>query len=254
MSEPTETRAEYDFAERWLTVSELFGTTLQGEGLSQGMPAMFLRLGLCNLDCKWCDTPFTWDWTGKNGFAYSRAIELRRMQVVEVYDRLREGNPPELIVVSGGEPMLQQRSLLQLVNLLIAAGHRIEIETNGTVTPSFGWEHPCHAHQVLFNVSPKLTCSGVAATDAIKRDVLRRMVELGAVFKFVVQCNADVAEAAALVATVGIPPADVYLMPEGRSKHEILAALPTVFDACIEHGFNLTPRLQVLAFGNERGV
>lgn len=246
--------ADLHESERWLTVSELFGTTLQGEGLSQGMPAMFLRLGLCNLDCKWCDTPFTWDWSGKNGFAYSKAIELRRMRVTEVYDRLREGNPPELMVVSGGEPMLQQRSLLQLCHMLIAAQHRIEIETNGTVLPSDGWEHPCAAHQVLFNVSPKLSCSGVAPENAIKRNVLRRMVELGAVFKFVVQTSEDVQEAAALVASAHVPSGDVYLMPEGRSANEILAALPQVFDACVEHGFNLTPRLQVLAFGNQRGV
>ena len=50
-----------------LTVSEIFGPTFQGEGPFTGRAAVFLRLGRCNLDCKWCDTPYTWDWKGKNG-------------------------------------------------------------------------------------------------------------------------------------------------------------------------------------------
>lgn len=239
---------------RMLSVSEMFGPTLQGEGISQGMPAFFIRLGLCNLDCRWCDTPYTWDWTGKNGYAYSKQIELKRMSIDDVFDRCVSSIAPNLIVISGGEPMLQQRSLLDLAKRLVAAGHRIEIETNGTVMPMDGWEPLAGTHDVHFNVSPKLWNSGVAAQDAIKIDVLRRLYEMGATFKFVVQAPACIMQVNEIAADVGVLPQDVYLMPEGRTPKEILDRLPTVFDYCVHYGYTLTPRMHVLAYGQTRGV
>jgi 7-carboxy-7-deazaguanine synthase len=68
--------------------AECFGPTLQGEGKHIGEQAYFIRLGLCNLDCKWCDTPYTWDWTGKNGYKYSKAIELQRSSVNELASKV----------------------------------------------------------------------------------------------------------------------------------------------------------------------
>ena len=47
-----------------MKVNEIFGPTIQGEGKSAGMQAMFLRTSLCNLACDWCDTPQTWNWKG----------------------------------------------------------------------------------------------------------------------------------------------------------------------------------------------
>ena len=59
-----------------LVVSEVFGPTFQGEGPSSGQRAMFVRLGRCNLDCAFCDTAYTWDWT-----RYDPDAELRRRSV-----------------------------------------------------------------------------------------------------------------------------------------------------------------------------
>lgn len=246
--------AEFVEIERLLSVSEIFGPTLQGEGASQGMPAMFLRLGLCNLDCSWCDTPYTWDWQGKNGYAYSKAIEVKRMSVDAVRSRITEAMPPNLVVISGGEPMLQQRHLLHLANMLIADGYRIEIETNGTIMPDERWYNYCDAFDVQFNVSPKLFSSGVDWDKAIKPTVLRTYAFIGSSFKFVIgtpQCMSQVLD---IVEQVHIEPSDVWLMPEGRSAGEVLEKLPTLFDDCVLHGFNLTPRLQVLTYGSQRGV
>lgn len=237
-----------------LSVSEMFGPTLQGEGGSQGRPAFFIRLGMCNLDCKWCDTPYTWDWSGKNGYAYSKQIELKRMSVNDVYERCKTSIAPDLIVVSGGEPLLQQRSLLDLAKRLIADGHRMEIETNGTIMPDDGWEPLAHGYDVHFNVSPKLSNSGVAWDDAIKVDVLRRLYECGATFKFVVQSPTCITQVNDVVNAVGVLPRDVYLMPEGRTPTEILDRLQSVFEDCVHYGYNLTPRMHVLAYGQTRGV
>jgi 7-carboxy-7-deazaguanine synthase len=76
-----------------LLVSEIFHS-LQGEGASLGRPCAFLRLGGCNLACSWCDTPYTWDWTGRNGRKYDPQQELRRMTPEEVLPP--PGTPPNL--------------------------------------------------------------------------------------------------------------------------------------------------------------
>lgn len=119
--------------EQDLVVNEIFGPTVQGEGRSLGRRCAFLRLGGCNLSCSWCDTPYTWDWTGagESGVAHDPRKELHRRPVEEVVAELL-GFDTELIVISGGEPLGQQERLIPLVAALTARGKEIEIETNGT--------------------------------------------------------------------------------------------------------------------------
>lgn len=143
--------------EQDLVVNEIFGPTVQGEGRSLGRRCAFLRLGGCNLSCSWCDTPYTWDWTGaaESGIAHDPRKELHRRPVEEVVAEL-VGFDTDLIVISGGEPLGQQERLIPLVAALTERGIEIEIETNGT--------HAAHpelvAAGVRFNVSPKLSHSG----------------------------------------------------------------------------------------------
>lgn len=235
--------------DKWLVVSEIFGITLQGEGRNQGKPCSFIRLGLCNLDCRWCDTPFTWDWTGKNGYAYSKAIETRKMALSEIADAL----PKECkrIVISGGEPMLQQKTLLNLVSLLGEQNYFCEIETNGTLTPLDDWQR---FTTTQFNVSPKLAHSGVSAEKAIKIDALKEYDRLDSSFKFVVKDAQDLTEIDRIVDAVGIDSNKIWLMPEGRSSADIIASIKWVFDECAKRGWNLTPRFQVLAHNDKRKI
>ena len=239
-----------------LSISEHFGPTLQGEGISAGKPAYFIRLGLCNLDCKWCDTPYTWDWTGKNGYAYSKAIELRRMLVTEIADCVPA--TCRTVVISGGEPMVQQTNMLALVHLLRTQGHRVEIETNGTITPnSKQWLALANEYNdlgVQFTCSPKLSNSGVAVNKAIDIDALEEYINLGAVFKFVVQSDQCMQEVKWLCARLHLPPSSVYLMPEGRTQQQVLDRLQWVFDMCVANNYNLSARLHTLAYNDERGV
>src|SRR3977135_1497228 len=106
-----------------LVVSELFGPTLQGEGPSAGQRAGFVRLGRCSLNCAWCDTPYSWDWK-----RYDPAVELRELEVGAVAARIRAMDVP-MVIVPGGEPLLQQRAVVALLRLL--PGLAVEVETNG---------------------------------------------------------------------------------------------------------------------------
>ncbi|MBX9726502.1 MAG: 7-carboxy-7-deazaguanine synthase QueE, partial [Rickettsiales bacterium] len=100
-----------------LHVVEIF-PTLQGEGPCVGQPAVFVRLGGCNLACDFCDTEF-------ENFS---AIPLQSM-LENIHAHTTEGR--DLVVITGGEPMRQ--NIAPLCEALIAAGFRVQIETNGTL-------------------------------------------------------------------------------------------------------------------------
>lgn len=102
-----------------LQVVEIFGT-LQGEGPFVGQPAVFLRLGGCNLACAFCDTEFE---------------RFEPMGLVALLEHItREAGVPrvrDLVVITGGEPLRQ--NIVPLCEALLAQGFRVQIETNGTL-------------------------------------------------------------------------------------------------------------------------
>jgi 7-carboxy-7-deazaguanine synthase len=221
-----------------LVVSEVFGPTIQGEGPSAGRRAGFVRLGRCNLACTWCDTPYTWDWS-----RFDPAVELRKVDVAEVVAAVEAMDVP-LVVVTGGEPLLQQSALVPLLSAL-GGRHRIEIETAGTLAPS----PELVALVDQFNVSPKLANSGNPVERRWKPDVLRAFEATGkAVFKFVVADPAELDE----VAAFGVAP--VWVMPEGTDPAVVQERLVTLAEPVLARGWNLTPRLHVAIWGDKRGV
>lgn len=238
-----------------LVMSETFGPTIQGEGPSAGRPAVFVRLGGCNLDCHVCDTPYTWDWSGKNGKRYSRAIELSHQAI----DAVAEWCAPHqgagrLVVVTGGEPLIQRKALALLLGVLLRRGD-VEIETNGTLPPiDLTAVHPDDQLRLRYNVSPK--------TEAMLHEAQARQVPAvlevfarrpDARWKFVVSCDEDVTEVEQMVAAHRIPWSRVWLMPEGITAGQLNERLPWLVDVCTAYGANLSHRLHVLAWGTERG-
>jgi 7-carboxy-7-deazaguanine synthase len=225
-----------------LVVAEVFGPTFQGEGPSSGRRAGFVRLGRCNLDCSWCDTPYTWDWQ-----RFDPAAELRREPVDALVGRLA-AMAPEIVVVTGGEPLLQQRGLVPLARACHERGWPVEVETNGTRVPD-----PALVPLVArWNVSPKLANSGVAADRRIRADALAALLATGrAVFKFVVEGEDDLDEVAELVGAHGLRP--VWLMPQGTDPATVLDGLRHLAEPALARGWNLTSRLHVLLWGDERG-
>ncbi|MGW3971186.1 7-carboxy-7-deazaguanine synthase QueE [Streptomyces ardesiacus] len=229
-----------------LVIREAFGPTVQGEGPSCGRRCSFVRLGGCNLTCSWCDTPETWD-AGR----FDLRQTLTRTPVAEMVTRALQGDPG-MVVITGGEPLLHQRKdgWHSLLGALILAGVEIEVETNGTQAPE---EHTAR-WVTRFNVSPKLAHAGDPADKRIRPGALYALLETRkAVFKFVVRNDWDVREVQAFTAEHGIPPHLVWVMPEGTDTATISARLGDIADPAIAAGFNVSTRLHVHAWGDEKG-
>ena len=101
-----------------MKIAEIF-LSLQGEGLRQGTPCLFVRFSGCNLACRWCDTQY----------ARSGGTETSCDKILEEVWRQN----PRSVCITGGEPLLQTDALLPLLVSLHRRGIAIDIETNGTI-------------------------------------------------------------------------------------------------------------------------
>jgi organic radical activating enzyme len=204
-----------------LQVQEIFHT-IQGEGPFVGVPAIFVRLGGCNLACEFCDTEF-------ESF---QAMELE--QILQEILELQEGNKTSLVVITGGEPMRQSIELF--CQMLIARSFAVQLETNGSIFRTLPQE-------VSIVCSPK---PGKYGYSMIRPDLLERL----AAIKFLVSKNlANYSQ----IADVGqnefnIP---VYVQPmdecdEEKNSHNTLFAI----ELAQKHGYRLS--LQTHKFINIR--
>lgn len=236
--------------------------TLQGEGPSVGMPAVFVRLSRCNLHCHWCDTDHTWNFVGTPwahekdaipGYTKHRredvTIVLSAAEIAEIVLRYSCSR----IILTGGEPLLQEAELLELIGILRRerADLIVEVETNGTRQPSAAFA----AQVTQFNVSPKLANSKMSKNLRIVPAALAFFVASEKAFlKWVVSSAADLEEIFPLLHTHLIPASRVLLMPQGRTPAELTETAPIVAELCKQHGFRFCDRLHVRLWGDTRGV
>lgn len=226
-----------------LLVSELF-ESIQGEGPSAGEPATFLRLARCNLHCRYCDTRYTWDFE-----RYRFEDEVHERRILEVAEEVRRATAPRL-VVTGGEPLMQQRGLGVLLGALPPTLF-VEVETNGTMAP----EPPLAERIDQWNVSPKLSNGGDPEALRIRPAALAALLATGRAFlKLVVGGPPDLMEAEALIAGTGWPRERVMLMPEAASRAELAERGAFVREAALTRGLRYSPRLHVERWDGARGV
>ncbi len=103
--------------------------TLQGEGYHQGRAAYFIRLGGCDVGCVWCDVKESWD------------AEKHPKYEVESLKSEVKNTPSEIVVITGGEPLMH--NLNALTKELQDAGLKTHIETSGAHPLSGDWDWIC---------------------------------------------------------------------------------------------------------------
>jgi 7-carboxy-7-deazaguanine synthase len=217
-------------------VAEVF-YSIQGEGVTAGVPAVFARLQGCSIGCAWCDTKYSWDPEAGRGVSLDGL--LAEMAVF----------PCRRAVVTGGEP-LESPLFAPLVEALAERDWQIEVETSGTLPPP-----PALAGlDIQWNVSVKLAGSGVTEARRIRPDAIRGFVAVQAWWKFVVTDASDVDEVLRLAERFALPPGRILLQPEALRRDQLIERSPWVAEACARHGFRFSPRLHVLLWGARRGV
>jgi organic radical activating enzyme len=219
--------------------------SIQGEGIYAGKPAVFLRLALCNLACVWCDTRYTWDWE-----RYDQRREVVTLSLDGAEEGIRRYGCGSL-VVTGGEPLVQQKSLTPLLERIKDSGFWIEIETNGTLVP----EQKILSLVDHWSVSPKLENSGNTLAAREKPGAYRFFRELtSAHFKYVLEKPEDIAEIRALSAKYGLAPDRIVLIPQAQDRNTLLSRSRWLVDICKSEGYLFSTRLQIVLWGNRRGV
>ncbi|QAY16202.1 QueE-like queosine biosynthesis protein [Arthrobacter phage Sonali] len=225
---------------------EAFGPTLQGEGPAAGRLASFIRLGGCNLACSWCDSPYTWD---ASRFDLRKEIEVIDFQ--EAVDRIPDA---PIVVITGGEPLMSQRTRAWplFLQALRARFREIHVETNGTIVPN----QVTLAGVDKFIVSPKQPHAGVHKKGqnpalALGWGPLHDHFE--AHLKVVVEDAEGVAAAADLADNHHWPKERVWVMPEGTTAEVLASRFPEVATAATHHHINCSHRLHVLAWTDARG-
>lgn len=229
-----------------IRVSEFF-YSIQGEGRTMGVPAVFVRLQACNILCdgEWtCDTIDVW----KTGTKYDCFDFLKELS--PYVKHLKNGAH---LIFTGGEPLIQDKAIFNFI-LEFYQVHRfkpfIEIETNGTKTPSKDL-----ALQVdLFNCSFKLKNSGVTYERRIKMESLKALNEYNTIFKIVVGNRKDFAEAKNILDKIGVSRENIYLMPPADNIEELHKMSKVVAEICKEESINLSTRLQIVLWNKTVGV
>lgn len=144
--------------------------SVQGESSFAGLPCIFVRLAGCNLRCSWCDSEYT----------FSGGKPFTQDEVVAQIEALA---PCRLIEFTGGEPMLQARELLPLIERLLSSGYTIMMETSGERPLA---EVPKAVHKIV-----DVKCPGAgAAANSFRMENLGALTQNDEV-KFVISNRAD---------------------------------------------------------------
>jgi 7-carboxy-7-deazaguanine synthase len=161
--------------------------TLQGEGFHQGKAAYFIRLGGCDVGCVWCDVKESWD-----------AEKHPKLEIENLRSKIKK-TPAEIVVITGGEPLMHD--LTDLTKELQASSLKTHIETSGAHPLSGSWDWIC--------LSPKKF-----------KAPLRGIVSLANELKIVVFNKSDFDWAEKYAALVS-PSCKLFLQPEWDKAAEI---------------------------------
>jgi 7-cyano-7-deazaguanosine (preQ0) biosynthesis protein QueE len=225
-----------------MQINEIF-KSIQGEGPNFGKPAIFLRTAQCNLKCTWCDTKYTWDWEN-----YDYTKEVKEMTLEEIKEQLLDLEIKHL-VITGGEPLLQQDDLADLLSFL-KPDFYVEIETNCTILPNKMLTDLVDQ----WNVSPKTENSG-NPLELYENDECYYFFanQENCFFKYVVEDESDIPEIKKFVTKYNIPENHVQLMTQASTKEEIGAREKSISELAKANNFLFSPRLHVAMWGAQRG-
>jgi len=239
-----------------IPVIEIFGPTIQGEGMVVGQKTMFVRTAGCDYSCSWCDSAFTWDGSGKH--------QIAQMTAEEIWADLKRlgGEGFSFVTISGGNPVLL-RNLELLIKILKENEIQIAVETQGSK-----WQEWLYEIDEL-TISPKPPSSGMATNYSMLTDIIEKLKNRNSSqhvsLKVVVFNQEDYEYAKDL--HLRYPAIPFYLqvgnddIAESDNKQlidHLLGKYETLIDKVVGDAelknVRVLPQLHTLVWGNKRGV
>lgn len=242
-----------------IPVLEIFGPTIQGEGMVIGQKTMFVRTAGCDYRCSWCDSSFTWDGSGRD--------QIRMLSPEDVMEELKRlgGERFSHVTISGGNPVLLPQ-LDGLVGLLHSHGIRTAVETQGSK-----WQDWLLAVDDV-TLSPKPPSSGMTTDwDMLDKIVGKlsgrlqshpmRQVSLKVVvfddidFQYAKQVHKRY-PLVPMYLQVGNP--DTHTADNGKLLEQLLEKYESLIQKTVASGdlndVKVLPQLHAFLWGNKRGV
>jgi len=239
-----------------IPVLEIFGPTIQGEGMVVGRKTMFVRTAGCDYSCSWCDSAFTWDGSAKN--------DIRQLTAEQIWTELKEigGECFDHVTISGGNPALI-KAIGSLVELLHSQGVKAALETQGS------------RYQDWFlkiddlTISPKPPSSLMKTNFSVLDDIIETLIKekrMAHISIKVVVFNDDDFEYAASVHErypevpffVQVGNEDLTTIDNASLTQELLKKYEWLIDKAVAaknmNDVRVLPQVHALVWGNKRGV
>ncbi len=231
-----------------IRVSEHF-YSIQGEGPTVGVPAVFLRLQGCNLDCgnkggTWvCDTEKVW----KSG-AKLKLTDFFQAFYKKYHQAFDSGAH---LVITGGEPLLQQQAIISFLQQF-ELKPTVEIETNGTIMPIKALAQFINQ----WNVSPKLSNSGEPFTKRINQKSLSWFLnQSNVMFKFVICTEDDMNEIEKDFPNIKrLPIRQKFIMPAADNRFDLHQSYESIIELAKTKGYSLSQRFHITLWDQTTGV
>lgn len=222
-------------------VIEIFGPTIQGEGICMGCRTMFVRLAGCDYRCRWCDTSYALE-----------TAAAKRLTPQEIVSQLKNlAAYCKTVTLTGGNPCVH--NLEPLITRLRAEDYIIHVETQGSL-----WQDSLKMVDMI-NLSPKAPSSGMQPNQSTLAEFAAQARSLQ--LKIVILTDADYAYARELHQQYPDIPMVLQVCNEpGQDNHATLMrkyrALVNklTLDSSINDNVRALPQLHVLAWGNRPGV
>lgn len=239
-----------------IPVLEIFGPTIQGEGMVVGQKTMFVRTAGCDYSCAWCDSAFTWDGSGKH--------LITQMTAEEIWAELKRlgGTGFSFVTLSGGNPVLL-RHLEQLVAILKENNIKIGVETQGSK-----WQDWLYDIDEL-TISPKPPSSGMTTDYTKLSEIIEKLSTRNSSqhisLKVVIFTQEDYDYAKQMHFRYPTIPLylqvgndDITTTDDGHLVQHLLAKYEALINLVIADeeltDVKVLPQLHTLIWGNKRGV
>ena len=233
-----------------IPVMEIFGPTIQGEGMVIGQKTMFVRTAGCDYSCSWCDSSFTWDGSGTS----------TSKQPIDIIEELNAigGQSFSHVTISGGNPVLH-KGIGELVDLCHAQGWRVAVETQA----SFWQDWLLNIDDIT--LSPKPPSSGMT-TDFEKLDIfMNKLSNSNASLKIVIFDEMDFKFAEEVHLRYPAFPFFLQIGNEDTATTDdalLVSTLLKRYEWLIDQAMRspvmndakVLPQLHALVWGNKRGV